>query len=164
MHLFKKKKGSIYKPVLGKPVVFRRHRASQALRVHILLRATSAKKSLRKGGTKRRRTALTAESDCCTATHRAKTSRGRASCGRLFKFLFIFGTINKWSARVKTSVYGSLLGCHNPVALPGAHWPWLKKNDQEGKVRVLGVLAVVALAEDPTGPGSGTVRLCCPPL
>lgn len=51
MHLLKKK-GSIYKPVLGKPVVFRRHRASLALRVHILLRVTSAKKFEKRGDKK----------------------------------------------------------------------------------------------------------------
>lgn len=109
-------------------MVFRRHRVSLGLSVHIWLRATSAKK-LRESGERKERTALTAESDCCTATHRAKTSRGR-----LFKFLFIFGTINKWSACVNTWIYRSLLGCHNPAALPDAHGPLLKKNYQGGNL------------------------------
>lgn len=109
----------------------------------------------------KRRPALTAESDGCTAAHRAKTSTGRASCGSLFGILFIAGTINQWSACVKTEMYNSLFGCHNSAALPDAHWSRLKRSDREGKS--WSSRRVVALAEAPTGPGSGTVRLCCPP-
>lgn len=48
-----KEGASIYKPAPGKPVVFRRQRVSLALRVQILLRATSASKKKKKVGEKR---------------------------------------------------------------------------------------------------------------
>lgn len=59
--------------------------------------------------------ALTAESERCTATHRAKISSGRASCRRLFTSLFIFGggggdkkKKNEGSACVNTHKLGAL--------------------------------------------------------
>lgn len=74
-------------------------------------------------------TALTAESDRCTATHRAKRSSGTASCRRLFKSLFILGGIYQGSACVNTyKLYRFLLACHSHVPPPEHTCPQLNRN------------------------------------
>lgn len=108
--------------------------------------------------------ALTAESERCTATHRAKISSGRASCRRLFTSLFIFGGGGGIKKKMKgppaltlTNLEPSLIACHNPPRC-SATAPWELRREPDACSRR------AALAEAPTGPGCGTVRLCRPPL
>lgn len=103
--------------------------------------------------------ALTAESDRCTATHRARKSKGTA---RLFKSLCILGGIKQGSACVNTDkLCVSLLACQSLASPPCT----LETGIIRGKKRFFSACcAVVALAEASSCPGSGTVRLYCPPL
>lgn len=101
--------------------------------------------------------ALTADSDRCTAVHRARKSSGPA---RLFKSFCILGGLKQGSSGVNTGkLCVGLIACQN-LASPLHTW---NTNDEE-KPFSSARCAAVALAADPSSPGSGTVRLYCPPL
>lgn len=80
--------------------------------------------------------------------------------------VFIHLGIKAGSACVNThKVCGSLFACHSPASPQRTCFQRNSNNNKKTSCCLLhGVSAVVALAEAPRVPGSGTVRLCSPPL